>query len=1195
VLAARFALYTNELSTARNIAQKILGSNAANPSSVFEQDAQAVSYWCDIQEYASRYEDVSSAYTQSLKKRLVSLDAVVRNRLDQCDVDLLMAYVKAKQLLESHADSLNILNQVIAMYPWFVNALAEKCMMLASMRDWDQALDTAQRALDADRDNLDALHVIAVHAFTQESQLDDATQKFIDLDKAIQTKEPYNAHLARSIALLYAKICMRQPHVLDICVRALERAQKNVDTAEEEAEVLCAIGQIRSLQGSSQYTAAMKAFKESIKRDGNNFHALAGMVKCQLLDGQYEDAEAQIELLLVMHSADELGAEYHFNQAYLSRNLRHDMKEHLASLEQAKSSLLQTVAEESRLFYTPFQEIQAMNPDFSMMLAMEYLHQVQAAAFIPFANTSANAAAAAEEESKQAAQLQGGGMTMATINTGNTIAMTMMNLNTMRGGAGATLTMTSKPVKRLAAADDDMANTSPFASESSSSPALQSCMQILSKMLKVCPGHASIYIESARCLMMQGNYDDAARNLRQYLNIQPKSCPALIAMAKIDIQRQQTSAANRSLEQALAADFSIRSSTLFQMLQVYVKAQQTKYDEAIIEMEKLMSSPEIHGNSGSSQAVDSLGLPMTAVVNPLDPLRLMPEDRAGAFITYSYLLSKVKRLKEAKQVLAEAKMIFAGSEQEVQILVASSQLAVERKDYDAAIRMLDQIAPDSVAYSRAQTMKADILLTYHRDKEGYTECYKQLVAQDGSAKNYYALGEAYLRILQPESAVDALEAAYRLDPMVNSRLRTRIGRALIATHEYHRAIDFYESNIKELLRTAPSSSELISLSHDLAKLYRKLERYESATRILNQIMHPDSRDIAELRHDVVTLLLLSEVQAASATVTTKGVSKEYLSTLVHAKDIQREIVNMVRASTATASETIQEEKEMLSDICERLGLAYSMMADHSKSAAMYSDAIQYNSSNSGAILGQAKIYRHKGDIAACQAECQKVLHIDPSNSEAAIMLSELLFLTSSTAPTISSPVAASGKGNSSEVRGFDDIPDISDAPAVHSDGGKSLAGLKNPSSDMSASVKPLQDLLRSEPNNYHALEKMISLLRRAGRLTEVPSYLEAAAENDRRSSEHAGYHFCQGLYRRYTNDIGHAIAEFNLARRDDRWGQAALVHMIELYLNPDQEGIWEQDRPSDDHQSYSGEADEQIVQNLNAADTLLKELETKAK
>jgi tetratricopeptide repeat protein 21B len=144
--------------------------------------------------------------------------------------------------------------------------------------------------------------------------------------------------------------------------------------------------------------------------------------------------------------------------------------------------------------------------------------------------------------------------------------------------------------------------------------------------------------------------------------------------------------------------------------------------------------------------------------------------------------------------------------------------------------MLDKISDESPTYSRAQVIKADIILTNNHDKEGYTKCYQQLAEKDPSAKNYSLLGEAYLRILNPEAAIDALDRAYKLDP-TNSRLRGRIGRTLVSTHEYHRAVEFYESSIREQVKVANRnggpggnniSTDVITLSHDLAKLYIKL-------------------------------------------------------------------------------------------------------------------------------------------------------------------------------------------------------------------------------------------------------------------------------------------------------------------------------------------------------------------------------------
>lgn len=180
-----------------------------------------------------------------------------------------------------------------------------------------------------------------------------------------------------------------------------------------------------------------------------------------------------------------------------------------------------------------------------------------------------------------------------------------------------------------------------------------------------------------------------------------------------------------------------------------------------------------HANiqQGTDGALAGVG---TSVSLYSDSLRLTDDDRVGAFVCYSSLLGKARRMKEANKVLAHAKVVFAGSPQEVQVLVAASQLYVEKGDFDAAIRMLDKISEDSPTFARAQLIKADIVLNNNHDKEGFTKCYQQLADKEPSAKNFALLGEAYLRILNPEAAIDALERAYKLDPK-NGRLRGRIG------------------------------------------------------------------------------------------------------------------------------------------------------------------------------------------------------------------------------------------------------------------------------------------------------------------------------------------------------------------------------------------------------------------------------------
>lgn len=287
-------------------------------------------------------------------------------------------------------------------------------------------------------------------------------------------------------------------------------------------------------------------------------------------------------------------------------------------------------------------------------------------------------------------------------------------------------------------------------------------------------------------------------------------------MANVEAAQLKTTSADRLLEQALACDFSIRSAARFRLVKAIVRAQQGRLDEAIVEIEYLMTAlPEISfslpsttkggndsrtataagGSFSSSSYSTNTGLgnkiasaseasssssSNTAQLSSsnnntyADSLRLVDDDRVGAFVCYSSLLGKARRMKEANSVLAHAKVTFAGSPQEVQVLVAASQLYVEKNDFDAAIRMLDKVPQDNATYPRAQLIKADIILNHNHDKEGFTRCYQQLTDRDPTARNFALLGEAYLRILNPEAAIDALKQAYKLDPK-NSRLRGRIG------------------------------------------------------------------------------------------------------------------------------------------------------------------------------------------------------------------------------------------------------------------------------------------------------------------------------------------------------------------------------------------------------------------------------------
>ena len=209
--------------------------------------------------------------------------------------------------------------------------------------------------------------IVAVHAYTQESQLDDAVLKLEDYYNAIKQREPHNAPVHYSCAQLFSRICSRQSSAISLCQNMLEHA---VQLDGNNALYYCELGHAFVLGG--QHQSAIKKFKESSKKDSQSFNALEGMILCQLLEGMLDDAEAQIELLGVMHGSDDvLTAEYAYLQALLAQRKARNMTLHLEKLEECKKLFFKRISFLKRnTFVRPLDELILMDPDFMLQVSM---------------------------------------------------------------------------------------------------------------------------------------------------------------------------------------------------------------------------------------------------------------------------------------------------------------------------------------------------------------------------------------------------------------------------------------------------------------------------------------------------------------------------------------------------------------------------------------------------------------------------------------------------------------------------------------------------------------------------------------------------------------------------------------------------------------------------------------------------------
>lgn len=77
-------------------------------------------------------------------------------------------------------------------------------------------------------------------------------------------------------------------------------------------------------------------------------------------------------------------------------------------------------------------------------------------------------------------------------------------------------------------------------------------------------------------------------------------------------------------------------------------------------------------------------------------------------------------------------------------------------------------------------------------------------------------------------------------------------------------------------------------------------------------------------------------------------------------------------------------------------------------------------------------------------------------------------------------------------------------------------------------------------------------MRKNGQLAEVKERLKKLEEKQGNTNE-PGFCFCKGLYFFYRKNPQEALINFQRARRSKTYSDYAIIHMIDIYLNPDQD------------------------------------------
>uniref|UniRef100_A0A8C2CMV6 Tetratricopeptide repeat domain 21B n=1 Tax=Cyprinus carpio TaxID=7962 RepID=A0A8C2CMV6_CYPCA len=616
-------------------------------------------------------------------------------------------------------------------------------------------------------------------------------------------------------------------------------------------------------------------------------------------------------------------------------------------------------------------------------------------------------------------------------------------------------------------------------------PQLQHCASVLDTVVKVVPGLMQAVFLMAKVRFQSGDIEAAQSSLQHCLDQNPAHADAHLLMAQIHLIQGNFKLSSQSLELCLSHNFEIREHPLYHLIKAQAQRKMGQLQEAIQTLQMAMSLCAVKRTGSSTK-------------RPSKRVELSSADCVSVFLELAEALWLNGEQHEAAKVMQDAINEFTGTPEELRVTIANADLALMRGDTELALSMLRNITPEQPYYIQAKEKMAEIYLNHRKEKRLYVSCYRDLVDKLPSPHTFLLLGDAYMNIQEPELAIEVYEQALKKNPK-DGAVASKIGKALVKTHNYVKAINYYEAALK--------SGQQNFLRYDLADLLMKLRQYERCEKVLQEALTHDPGEKQLRNYEVIVkwqpLLSLQRVL----------------------KRVQLEQPDSVSA-----------QKQLAAEICAEIAKHCSSQRGYERAVKFYKEALVYCESDSKVMLELAQLYLTLDDVEACQQQCSAILKNDPVNESATLMMADLMFRKQ----------------------------------------------------DYEQAVFHFQQLLERKPDNYPTLSRLIDLLRRAGKLEEVPRFLEMAEKHSSRAKFEPGYNYCKGLYLWYTGEPNDGLRHFNKARKDNDWGQNAVYNMIEICLNPDNETIGGEVFENLDGDMGCKQESEQLA--VRTAEKLLKEL-----
>ncbi|XP_045724655.1 tetratricopeptide repeat protein 21B isoform X2 [Mirounga angustirostris] len=789
---------------------------------------------------------------------------------DGNDIFALLGKAQCLEMRQNYSGALETVNQIIVNFPSFLPAFVKKMKLQLALQDWDQTVETAQRLMLQDNQNVEALRILALYYLCREGDIEKAATKLENLENALDAMEPQNAQLFYKITVAFSRTCGRSQLILQKIQTLLERA---FSLAPQQSEFAAELGCQMILQGKVK--EALKWYKTAMTLDETSIPALTGFIRCRLIEGQLQDADQQLEFLREIQQSIGKSAELTYLHAILAMKKNKQQEEVINLL----NDVLDTHFSQLEDLPLGIQYFENLNPDFLLEIITEYLN------FCPMQPAS--------------------------------------------------------PGQPL-------------------SPLLRRCTSILETIVRTVPGLLQAVFLIAKVKYLSGDIEAAYNNLQHCLEHNPSYADAHLLIAQVYLSQEKFKLCSQSLELCLSYNFKVREYPLYHLIKAQSQKKMGEIAEAIKTLHMAMSLPGMRIGASSKSKYRKT--------------EVDANHRLSIFLE----LVEVHRLNgeqhEAAKVLQDAIHEFSGTSEELRVTIANADLALAQGDVERALSMLRNVTAEQPYFTEAKEKMADIYLKHRKEKMLYITCYREIAERMPSPRSFLLLGDAYMNIQEPEEAIVAYEQALNQNPK-DGTLASKIGKALVKTHNYSKAITYYEAALK--------SGQQNYLCYDLAELLLKLKWYDKAEKVLQHALaHEPVNELSTLMEDGRSHVLLAEVYSKMER------PGDAITSLQQARELQARVLKRVQMEQPDAAPA---QKHLAAEICAGIAKHSVAQRDYEKAIKFYREALVHCETDNKILLELARLYLAQDDPDACLRHCTLLLQSDQDREAATMMMADLMF------------------------------------------------------------------------------------------------------------------------------------------------------------------------------------------------------------